>query len=916
MNRTGGLHEPPSADPASAVAFQLGPFRLGGSPDVLLLDGQPVALGARGAAVLRVLVSAAPEFVAKDRIVDAAWPGLVVEESNLSVQISAVRRALATVPGAEDWLQTLPRRGYRYVGPRAACADDGPAAQGAGSPTAAAAPAAAVAPTNLTEPITSFIGRRVEVAETNQRLDESRLLTLLGAGGVGKTRLALRAAQDRLALHADGVWLVELAPLTSAGQVPLAVAAVLGVKEQLGRDLLETLAEHLRLRHVLLLLDNAEHLVAPCAALVEPLLRRCPDLRVLVTSRERLAVDGESVLRVPSLPLPDEAASLPEVLRSDAAQLFIQRARLQLPGFDVAPGDAATLASLCRRLDGIPLALELAAARIRSMPLDELVQRLDQRFRVLTGGSRTAPRRQQTLRALIDWSHDLLGPAEQALLARTTVFAGGWTLEAAEAVCSDDDIERWEVLDLFTSLADKSLLTTDVRLGATRYGLLDSVRHYAAERLPDAERARWARRHLDHFAQLGDPPARPRKAEEHAAWMDRLEAEHDNLHAALLASVTLGDDAVHRAMTLAGGALELWSRRGHFSEGCSLFGQLLATAPDQPTLARARTLRGVGELRFRQGELAGARQHFDASLAMCRTLADRAGMATALRHVGITAARLGTYAPALEQFDESLQLARDLGDEVEQALTLHEMGSIHMLQGQLASAGPLYEQTVSIMRRLGHEHELARMLLNLGILRAFEQRNELARGLMEEGQQLFKRLRNPAGETVALRLLGSLTIITGDLDASHLHSEQALTLARRIGDRNSESIGLVLLGDVARRRGQFESSQDLTRQGLRILAELGHRRMLNDVVDHMGFLCVERGDAAGAVALWGWAQGQREAVGAARQPSERDEFEAYVARARALLADEATYDHHWQRLQHLGTTDLVALAMAGQPAST
>jgi non-specific serine/threonine protein kinase len=397
-------------------------------------------------------------------------------------------------------------------------------------------------PTNLPISLTSFIGREREIAEVTRLLagppSESRLLTLTGAGGCGKTRLALRVAGEALGDFPDGVWLVELAALADPALVAGAVAMAVGVREVPGRALTESLVDHLRDRTLLLILDNCEHLVAAAAGLADVLLRSCPRLRVLATSREPLGSAGETIWRVPSLTLPPLSAAdaplLEPLTRYEAVRLFVERARAAVPAFAPSAENAPALVEICRRLDGIPLAIELAAARVRVFSAAQIAARLDDRFRLLTAGPRTALPRQQTLRATVDWSYDLLAEPERALLRRLSVFAGGWTFEAAEAVAAGDGIQTHAVLDLMAQLVDKSLVIAEEQRGAVRYRLLETIRAYARDRLLEAGEAERTRdRHLAYFLGLAEE-AEPRlRGAEERVTLDRLEAEHANLQAAL-----------------------------------------------------------------------------------------------------------------------------------------------------------------------------------------------------------------------------------------------------------------------------------------------------------------------------------------------------------------------------------------------
>ena len=389
-------------------------------------------------------------------------------------------------------------------------------------------------PNNLPVQVTSFVGREHEIGEVKRLLGSTSLLTLTGSGGSGKTRLALQAAADLLEDSGDGVWLVELASLTDPILVPQSVVSVLGMRVEPGVCPTRTVTEYLKSRHLILILDNCEHLLGACAQLTDALIRSCPRVKVLCTSREGLGIAGETTYRVPSLSLPGPKDDLriEALSQYEAVRLFIDRALAAVPGFSVTNRNAPALASVCSRLDGIPLAIELAAARVAVLPVETINERLDNRFRLLTCGSRTALPRQQTLRALIDWSYDLLSASEQVLLRRLAVFAGGWTLDAGEAACAGEPIDEGDVLDVLTALVEKSLVIYEE--ADERYRLLETVRQYARERLLNGGEVEAVRsRHLDFFARLAEEAKAQLGGPSQAVWLDRLEADHDNLRAAL-----------------------------------------------------------------------------------------------------------------------------------------------------------------------------------------------------------------------------------------------------------------------------------------------------------------------------------------------------------------------------------------------
>ncbi|HLZ26640.1 MAG TPA: tetratricopeptide repeat protein, partial [Chloroflexota bacterium] len=549
---------------------------------------------------------------------------------------------------------------------------------------------------NLPNQLSSFVGRERAVAELDGLLATARLLTLTGPGGIGKTRLALRVALDLLADYPDGVWLVRLDALADSALVAGAVANVLRVREQPGRVLQEVLANALSARHLLLVLDSCEHLLPACAELADALLQASPRLQIVATSRERLGVPGEVVWQVPSLGLPasESAPAADELSTYEAVRLFADRAAAARPGFAVTNLNADSVAQVCRRLDGLPLALELAAARMNALSVEQLAQRLDDRFRLLTGptsraarvasgtlsGSRTALLRQQALRATIDWSYDLLSEPERVLLRRLAVFAGEWTLEAAEAVCAGEET----VFDQVCSLVDKSLVRVEAN-PTGRYRLLETIREYALERLEasgEAEALR--RRHTEYFLALVEQAAPELRGAGQLVWFKRLEAEYENVRAALLWTLERPDADL--ALRLGGALWYFWWIRSHSSEGRQLLERVLAISTGA-TLARATVLNATGYLASALDELDQASALHALALAISRELGDRPGVAMSLRCLGRVALLQGEYARADELLHEALALLRELGDRWGIGLALNNLANLSLLEGAAESAG-------------------------------------------------------------------------------------------------------------------------------------------------------------------------------------------------------------------------------------
>jgi non-specific serine/threonine protein kinase len=546
--------------------------------------------------------------------------------------------------------------------------------------------------------LTSFIGRAREIAEVKRLLDAARLVTLTGSGGAGKTRLALQVAADVVEDYPDGVWLAEFAPIADPVLVPKTAASALSVPEQRGREMIETLVDALRPKSLLLVLDNCEHLLAACADLAAVVLRACPQVRILATSREGLGVPGETLWRVPSLSLPD-ARRLPtpeDLVLYEAVRLFVDRATATAPEFGVTSENAPAVAQVCRRLDGIPLAIELPAARVKVLAVEQIVARLDDRFRLLTGGSRMVLPRQQALRAAIDWSYNLLSETERVLFRRLSVFAGGWTLEAAEAICEGGNVEAANILDVLTSLVDKSLVLAETQAGESRYRLLETVRQYARDRLVEAgEEAVVRTQHRAWCVTLAKRIEAGLFGSHHRASINRFEAEHDNLRMALAWSME--DPAGAEAgLRLAGSLYWLWYSYGYWAEGRRWVEGALARRHAAPRGVLPKAFSGATYFAWRQGDLDRARLLGEEGLAIAREQEDTETSALMLCWLGVVASREPNYLRAAELFNEGLRLSREVGNARVTCLLLNQIGVIERWQGNLERAAALHEESLSL----------------------------------------------------------------------------------------------------------------------------------------------------------------------------------------------------------------------------
>jgi predicted ATPase/DNA-binding CsgD family transcriptional regulator len=636
---------------------------------------------------------------------------------------------------------------------------------------------------NLPASLTSFVGRDAALAEALRVLEGSRLLTLIGPGGIGKTRMALRIASDLVDIFSDGAWLVELAPVTDPLLVPLAVATTLGVHEQPGRPMLVSLAEHLESRHLMLVLDNCEHLVDASAELSEALLRSCPGLCILATSRQALGIEGETVLSVPALSLP-EASSPPDVdrlARFEAVRLFVERASAAAPHFRLSEPNVAVVADICRQLDGVPLAIELAATRLKLLGAEQLAARLDDRFRLLVGGSRMGPTRHQTLRATLDWSYQLLTDPERRLLRRLAVFSGGWTLAAAEEVARADDIGSNQVLELLEQLLDKSLVVVeDKGQKGLRFRFLETIRQYAWERLDQAGEVIATRdRHLSWCLQLATDVQPPGM---HHPWhaADFIQ-EHDNLRAALLWAIHTGN--AEAGLRLAVALAHIWYMRGHYSEGRSRLAELLAlpasaSAPD----VRASALTSAGYLAYCEGDLKAAQDLLEESLHLWDALGNDERRAVCLQTLGNVTRFRGDLHGARPLFEEASIINGRLGHHMREAMNLALMAQVLFEQGDIRRAEAINDQSSTSLQSAGPGWGTILTLCMFGRVAAARNDHASARKRLEESLELSRTLGISRGIVWALYFLAQHALTQGDARRARATFAECLRLARQTGD--------------------------------------------------------------------------------------------------------------------------------------
>lgn len=615
-------------------------------------------------------------------------------------------------------------------------------------------------PHNLPLELSSFVGREREVAEVQRLLlENTRLLTLTGPGGCGKTRLALAVAGELVEGYEDGVWLVELASLADPTLVPQAVTSVLGARAQPGRSPTEALSDYLRSRKLLLVLDNCEHLVEACAELSEALLHSCPGLRILATSREALGITGEVAWPVPSLSLPDlrHLPAVESLPKYESARLFIERAAAVKPDFALTEQGAVAVAQVCYRLDGIPLAIELAAAKTKVLSVEQIADRLDDSFRLLSAGSRTAMSRQRTLLATMDWSHELLALEESALFRRLSVFAGGFTLDAAEAVCSGEELEKDEVLELLSRLVDKSLVMAREVDGEARYRLLETVRQYGREKLSESDEAeRFRDQHAGYYMALAHEAEPKLKGERQVAWLERLERDRDNLQTAMVWLLERGES--EEAARLGWALWLFWGIRGHFAEGRRWMEQALSaeSSAAMSASARAKALYVEGMMANYQGDHRSAEPLVEESLRLFKELNDKLGSAYALSNAGFAASGQGQHQRAIALNEEAVDLFLEVGEKWGAAIELGFLAVAWRGQGDRESAKSLAERGLELSREVGERQAICAALYTLATLAQAEGDNERARDLFAEGLTLSAELENGADVAHCLEGLASI----------------------------------------------------------------------------------------------------------------------------------------------------------------
>src|SRR5215207_908331 len=735
---------------------------------------------------------------------------------------------------------------------------------------------------NLPAALGSFIGREREIAEVKQLLSSNRLVTLTGAGGSGKTRLALKVAQELSGKFEHGAWLAELSSLFESALVPQTIASTLNIREQPGRLLMDSLVDYLSQRQSLLVMDNCEHLISACAQFAETMLQKCPGLKVLATSREALGIAGEVIWTVPSLSLPvqqpwmNPASAHDAVARyaeSESVQLFVVRATSISPDFKLTPENGAWVAEICRRLDGMPLAIELAAARVRTLSVQQIAQRLDDRFHLLIGGNRTAEPRQQTLAATLDWSYALLSDVERKVLQRLSVFAGGATLEAVEAVCAGKEVESAEVLDVLSHLVDKSLVTADkLEHGETRYRLLETIRQYAREKLADSGEADESRnRHLNYFTQWAERAKPHWLLPERFAWLNRFEAEHDNIRAALEWSQVTAEGA-NAGLRLVVAMGYFWKLHGYPTEGRMRISAALAQkGAQQRTIVRAQALYHASTLVFFQSDYSEVRALVEESLAISRKLgaAGRLEVANALEMLAEVSTETGDYSAAPELYEQALSLYREVGDVVGIGDTLKMLGWGAMRTGDYEQAESRLNEGLIVCRQSGDLRQTSSALSGLGEL-------AVRRGQYERASDLLR---------------------------------ESLDISRPLGEMWGIAIALGSLGWMALRQHEFKEMRKLLSESLDVRMETGDRGGMAWCLEKLAEANSLQSRFQQSVIIFGAASALRATVGSVMDAVDRPDYKRMISRLRTALGKEA-FAAAWTEGQGMKLEQAIDYALA------
>ncbi len=686
---------------------------------------------------------------------------------------------------------------------------------------------------NLPVQLTSFIGREKEIADVIHLLEKSRMVTLVGPGGTGKTRISIQVASEILDQYPDGVWLVELAPILDALLIPRTIASAIGLRDEPQRPVIDMLllCDYLFDKELLLILDNCEHLVEASAQLADWLLHACPQIRILASSREALGMSGERLYLVPSLQLPDSLSPLTveSLSQCEAVRLFTERALAATQNFRLTDQNASSVAQICHHLDGMPLAIELAAGKIRALSAQQIAKRLDDRFRLLTSGSRTALPRHQTLQAVIEWSYNLLSPSEQTLFRRLSVFVNGWTLEAAESVCSDKDtitkdaLKTGDILELLTQLVNKSLVMTEETRDEIRYHMLETIRQFGSNKLGEAnESEALCDRHLEYSLQLAETAEPHLRRAEQIEWLKRLDAEHENLRAAL--TWTMGKPSAEPALRLAGALGSFWHMRAYWLEGAKWLVQVLNkewdTNSQAEKKARAKTLYRRAGIAEALDEMDNLKTSAETALALCEEVEDSWGSAYSWALIALQQAQSRMFRASRTSFQQSLNEFQKLGDSWGESFTLSWMGWVLKGTGTREEFLETTQRAIARARASGDRDRIAQSLLGFVVELSRDSKWDEAERILQEAEQLFAEIDASFGINQVRHLRVQVFFAHGNLEKAKAEAELAIDYSIRVGEKNWQAVTLLLLALIAEGEHNLKSAAEYARRGMELRKEM------------------------------------------------------------------------------------------------
>jgi predicted ATPase/class 3 adenylate cyclase len=739
-------------------------------------------------------------------------------------------------------------------------------------------------PNNLPTQLTTFIGRENEIVEIKQALASHSIVTLTGSGGTGKTRLSLQVAADLLEKFEQGVWFVELAPLTDPELISQTILSTIGISEQPGKTPLEILKEYLQERKTLILLDHSEHLLDASAKILHHLLNAAPNLNDLASTREALRLRGEVAYPVPSLSLPDvkHLPTIEQLSQYEAVRLFIDRALLVAPHFDVDKDNAPFIAQICYRLDGIPLAIELAAARVKMLSVEQISKRLDDRFRLLTGGARTALPRQQTLRALIDWSYDLLTENERLLLHRLPVFAGGWTLEAVEEVCLGEGIETYDVLDLLTQLVNKSLVVVfeGSQSGETRYRMLETIRQYAREKLLEAGGSEVVRdRHLAYFVKLAEQAEPELYRSNQVFWLNKLDDELDNLRMAL--EWALATDPKSGLRLVVSSSL-FWEERGDVREWGNWLARLLEHYSEVDSL-RAQALAIFSKALAIQEELVEAQKIAKESLELARTISDKHAEADSLLNLGVIIMLHGDLKQSIPIIEQSLTLYKSLDDKLGQANVLHWLSSNN---NNIERSKAYLIESLKLFRELGDLSGIAGSLSELAYRMIWAGDFSSPLPLLEEARLIVHELGNQHAQVYLIHYYGLLAYWQGDYARACIYYEKTFEIAEKVGNYGGILWTRVNWAYAVLGQGNISQAKEMFYLSIQQFQKMNNLIGVAYALEGLAKLFVHQDHFERAARLFAWADTMREKIGAHRPPVEQASVQRDLAVIHSHLDDE------------------------------